>query len=129
MVLKRFRDVMARAEDIIEDTILAVLSIFVIVLAVVALSVFATQTPAGISERVAVIGAIASLGFLAKAEYFAALMLPWVLMIVGLLVAREMWMIRRRLEGIHFEAVMQRVGKMPVRMPARASRARKRRRR
>ena len=107
-MLKEINRVLTRFEEIVEDTLLILLSIFVVILAVVALAVLATQPPAGLAERTATIGAIASLGFLAKAEYFAALMLPWLLIIIGLMVAREMWLLRRRVEGIHFEVAMQR---------------------
>jgi hypothetical protein len=122
MVLGKLHDALTRLEIIVENTVLLLLSIFVIILAVAALAVLATQPPAGIAERTAVIGAIASLGFLAKAEYFAALMLPWVAMIIGLLIAREMWMLRRRMEGIHFEVVMHRLSAFP---PKKTSRRRR----
>lgn len=122
MVLGKLHEALTRLEDIVENTVLLLLSIFVIVLAVAALAVLATQPPAGIAERVAVIGAIASLGFLAKAEYFAALLLPWLVMIIGLLIAREMWLLRRRIEGIHFEVVLHRLRTAPPRAVRRARR-------
>ncbi|MBU5557848.1 MAG: hypothetical protein QW751_01540 [Candidatus Aenigmatarchaeota archaeon] len=123
MVIAKLHEALTRLEEIIENTVLLLLSIFVIVLAIVALAVFATQPPAGLAERIAVIGAIASLGFLAKAEYFATLLLPWLLMIIGLLVARELWLLRRRIEGIHFEVVLHRLRTAP---PRAARRVRKR---
>jgi len=122
MVLKNLRDAITRLEEIAEDTLLLLLSIFVVILAVAALAVLATQPPAGLEQRAAVIGAIASLGFLAKAEYFAALMLPWLAMVIGLLIAREMWLLRRRMEGIHFEVIMHRLQVAPPRATRKARR-------
>lgn len=119
MVLGKLHEALTRLEEIVENTVLLLLSIFVIILAVAALAVLATQPPAGVTERAAVIGAIASLGFLARAEYFAALMLPWLLIIIGLLVARELWLLRRRMEGIHFEVVLHRLRSFPPKMPRR----------
>lgn len=126
MVLGKLHEALTRLEEIVENTVLLLLSIFVIVLAVVALAVLATQPPVGIAERAAVIGAIAGLGFLAKAEYFAALLLPWLLIIIGLLVARELWLLRRRLEGIHFEVVLHRLRTAPLRAPVVRRRGRRR---
>ena len=125
MVIRRLRELTSKLEEIVEEVVLILLSIFVILLIVSALAVFSTQPPAGLSERVAVIGVIASMGFLAKAEYFAALLLPWFLMIIGLMIARELWLVRRRMEGIHFEFVMRRV----VKTPRRAAPVRNRRKR
>ncbi len=112
MALKELRDVLTRAEEIAEDVILMLLSIFIIVLAVAALAVLSTQ-PAALGERAAMIGAIATLGFLAKAEYFAALLMPWMVIIIGLLIGRELWLLRRRMEGIHFEVILHRIGTKP----------------
>ncbi len=111
MPLKKIRGFLGSAEEIVEDLILILLSIFVIILAVSALAVFATQPT---SDRTAVIAQIIpQLSFLAKAEYFAALMLPWVLMIIGLLVARELWMIRKSIHGMHVEVLMRRLQEKP----------------
>lgn len=115
MSIRTLRELLLRAEEIAEDVILILLSIFVIVLAVAALAVLSTQPPAGVAERAATIGVIASLGFLAKAEYFAALLLPWLLIIIGLLIGRELWLLRRRMEGIHFEVVLHRLRTAPAR--------------
>lgn len=107
MPLKKIRDFLGSAEEIVEDLILILLSIFVIILAISALAVLATQ-PA--TDRTAVIAQIIpQLSFLARAEYFAALMLPWVLMIIGLLIARELWMMRKTLHGMHVEVLMRRM--------------------
>jgi hypothetical protein len=107
--MKMLRDWLARAEAIIEDVVLILLSIFVIVLAVAALSVLAMEVPPGVEARAALIAEIAQLGFLAKAEYFAMLLLPWLLIIIGLLIARELWLLRKRIESIHFEVVLHRL--------------------
>ena len=109
MPVVRFQNWLYRAEEILEDVILAILSVFVIILAISAIAIMGTQTPAGLVERVGALEAIMQLGFLAKAEYIAALLTPWIAMIIGLLIARELWLSRRRLEGIHFEMVLNRV--------------------
>lgn len=107
MPIKKIRGFLGSAEEIVEDLILILLSVFVIILSVSALAVLATQPT---SDRTAMIAQIVpQLTFLGKAEYFAALMLPWVLMIIGLLVARELWMIRKTLHGMHLEVVMKRI--------------------
>lgn len=112
MPLKKIRDFLGSAEELIEDLILILLSIFVIILSVSALAVLATQPS---SDRTATIAQIIpQLSFLAKAEYFAALMLPWVLMIIGLLIARELWLIRKSLQGVHFEIIMRRIKEKPA---------------
>jgi uncharacterized membrane protein len=112
MTLKRVRGFLGSAEELVEDLILVLLSIFVIILAVSALMVFATQPT---SDRTAVIAQIIpQLSFLARAEYFAALMLPWVLMIIGLMVARELWMMRKTLHGLHVEVLMRRIQERPA---------------
>ncbi len=112
MPLKRIRGFLGSAEEIVEDLILILLSIFVIILAISALAVFATQPT---SDRTAAIAQIIpQLSFLARAEYFAALMLPWVLMIIGLLVARELWMIRKSIHGVHLEILMRRMREEPA---------------
>ncbi len=88
--------------------------------------VVGTQAPTGLPTQEAQITAIAGASFIAKAEFFIALMLPWMVVIIGLLVARELWLIRRRFESVHFEFVLQRLhreGKTPV-IPA--SRGRRR---
>ncbi len=111
MPLKKIRDFLGSAEEIVEDLILILLSVFVIILAISALAVLATQPS---SDRTATIAQIIpQLSFLARAEYFAALMLPWVLMIIGLLIARELWMMRKSLQGVHFEVVMRRIQEKP----------------
>lgn len=108
MPVRKVRNFLATAEEFVEDLILILLSIFVIILAVSALLTLATQAP-DLTEREQTIAGISQLGFLAKAEYFATLILPWVLMIIGLLLARELWLIRRSLQGIHFENIMKRI--------------------
>lgn len=111
MSLKRVRGFLGSAEELVEDLILILLSIFVIILAISALAVLATQ-PA--TDRTAVIAQIIpQLSFLARAEYFAALMLPWVLMIIGLLIARELWMMRKSIHGLHVEVLMRRMREEP----------------
>lgn len=106
MPIKKLQTFLATAEEIVEDLILILLSIFVIILAVSALLVLSTPAPQITTERIA---AITQLNFLGKAEYFAALMLPWMLIIIGLLVAREMWLLRRRIESVYYEFVMRRI--------------------
>ncbi len=109
LAVKKIRDFLGRAEEIVEDLILILLSVFVIILAVSALIVLASAPPS-LTERELVISSITQLGFLAKAEYFAALLLPWVAMIIGLLVARELWLVRRAIQGVHLETVLRRLG-------------------
>lgn len=112
MPLKKIRGFLGSAEELVEDLILILLSVFVIILAISALAVLATQPT---SDRTAAIAQIIpQLSFLARAEYFAALMLPWVLMIIGLLIAREIWMIRKSLQGVHFEIIMRRIREKPA---------------
>lgn len=120
MALRGFRIWFGRVEEIFEDTLLVLISLFAVILAVTALFVLGTQTAPGMADRVAILATITQLSFLAKAEYFATLMLPWVAMIIGLLIARELWMMRRRIEGIHFETVLYRLrSTAPIRMPVR----------
>ncbi len=112
MPLKKIRDFLGSAEELVEDLILILLSVFVIILAISALAVLATQ-PA--TDRTAAIAQIIpQLSFLARAEYFAALMLPWVMMIIGLLIARELWMMRKSIHGMHVEVVMRRMREEPA---------------
>jgi len=112
----------SQAEEFVEDVLMVLLSVFIIILAVSALAVFATQAPAeSIAMRAEAIQQVTSLTFLAKAEYFAALLLPWMVMLIGLMIAREIWMLRRRMDGIHFEMV---IGKSVSSKP-RSSRTRK----
>ncbi len=112
MPLKKVRGFLGSAEELVEDLILILLSVFVIILAVAALAVLATQPS---SDRTAAIAQIIpQLSFLGKAEYFAALMLPWVLMIIGLLVARELWLIRKSIHGLHVEVLMRRLQEKPA---------------
>jgi len=107
MSLKRVRGFLGSAEEIVEDLILILLSVFVIILAISALAVLASQPT---SDRTAAIAQIIpQLSFLARAEYFAALMLPWVMMIIGLLIARELWMMRKSIHGLHVEVLMRRM--------------------
>lgn len=109
MTVKKIRDFLGKAEEIVEDLVLILLSVFVIILAVAALMVLASEPPS-LTERALVISGITQLGFLAKAEYFAALLLPWVGMIIGLLIAREVWLVRRAIQGLHLETVLRRLG-------------------
>lgn len=109
MVFRRIRDGIFVTEKFLEDLILVLLSIFIIVLAISALAVLSSEAPSYVGERATTIAEITTLGFLAKAEYFATLMLPWMLILIGLLMAREVWVIRKRLEGIHFEVVLERM--------------------
>lgn len=108
MAIRKIKSLMSTIELVIEDVMLVLVSIFVVVLAAVALLVLATPSPELTIERAL---AIAQLGFLGKAEYFAALLLPWMLILIGILVARELWFIRRRLESLHIDFVMQRTKK------------------
>jgi|GEM_PF-4273001 len=120
MVLRKIRGFLGSAEELVEDLILILLSIFVIILAISALAVLASQPS---SDRTAAIAQIIpQLSFLARAEYFAALMLPWVMMIIGLLIARELWMMRKSIHGLHVEVLMRR---MREEKPATAGRRKK----
>jgi purine-cytosine permease-like protein len=113
MPVKRLREFLHTAEEIIEDLIVVLLSIFLIILSICALSVLATQIPADVSERAQVIAQLLpQLNFLAKAEYFASLVLPWVIMIIGLLVIRELWLMRRTLERMHLEKILERIERL-----------------
>lgn len=111
MPVGRMRDSLERAEKFLEDLIVVILSIFVIILAVSALTVLSGEAPASVEARIETIGMITQMGFLAKAEYFAALLLPWVAMIIALLLVRELWLIRRRIEGIHFDVFWSKAAK------------------
>jgi hypothetical protein len=122
MPVVKIQNWLARAEEIIEDVILAILSVFVIILAISAIAIMGTQTPVALAERVGALESIMQLGFLAKAEYIAALLTPWIAMIIGLLIARELWLSRRRLEGIHFEMVLNRVRGSRAARPVRSVR-------
>lgn len=118
MAFKKIQDWLATAEIFIEDLILVLLSIFLIILAISALVVLGGGAPVS-EERVTAISALMQASFLAKAEYFAMLILPWMLMIIGLLLARELWLLRRRIEGIHFEVMLSRLRTAPKVKPAR----------
>lgn len=120
MVLRKVRGFLGSAEELVEDLILILLSIFAIILAISALAVLATQPTTDRTAAIAQI--IPQLSFLGKAEYFAALMLPWVLMIIGLLVARELWMIRKSIHGLHVEVLMRRLREEPAKRGRRKKR-------
>lgn len=115
------RSFLRNAERIAEDLILILLSVFVIILAVSALMVLASEPPS-LTEKEMVIAGITKLGFLAKAEYFAALLLPWVAMIIGLLIARELWLVRRAIQGVHLETILRRIEKRKVKRRKRKGR-------
>ncbi len=108
--MQNIRERAERAEAFVRDLLLTLFSIVVVVLAVIALIVLATQTPVDVTQRAANIALVRELNFLAKAQFFATLILPWTILIIGLLLVREIWMIRRRLDGIHYEYFMQRWG-------------------
>lgn len=120
MVLRKVRGFLGSAEELVEDLILILLSIFVIILAISALAVLATQPTTDRTAAIAQI--IPQLSFLGRAEYFAALMLPWVLMIIGLLIARELWMIRKSIHGLHIEVLMRRMQQEKPAAPGRRKR-------
>jgi purine-cytosine permease-like protein len=108
MPVKRIKEFLERAEIFLEDFILVLLSIVVIILSISALLVLTTQIPAEVHERVETLkNLLPHLNFLAKAEYFASLILPWIVMIVGLLIFRELWMIRRALERIEIRKMIE----------------------
>ncbi|NOZ81874.1 MAG: hypothetical protein GXO63_01865 [Candidatus Micrarchaeota archaeon] len=93
--IRKARDFLGRAEKFVEDFILVLLSLFLLVLSISALAVLSAEVPSVDGEKVC----LENSGFLTKAEYFAGLVAPWVGMIIGLLVARELWLIRRTLRG------------------------------
>lgn len=108
MPVQKIRKFLTGAEEFIEDLILILLSIVIIVLSLAALSVLATSTPAEVSQRTQTLAnLLPQLSFLAKAEYFATLMLPWVLMLIGLLIFRELWFLRKAIERIEFRKLLE----------------------
>ncbi len=104
--MRRVVDFLGTAEKFIEDLILVLLSVFVIILSVSALLVLSTTPSANNNQLLSL---ISHLSFINRAQYFVALIVPWVLMIIGLLLARELWMIRRTLQSMHLENVLKRI--------------------
>ena len=112
MPVNKIRKFLSVAEEFIEDLILIFLSIVVIVLSLSALTVLATSIPAEVSERTQRIAELLPhLTFLAKAEYFASLILPWVLMLIGILIFRELWFLRRAVERLEFRKLLELSGR------------------
>ncbi len=95
MVVKKTRKFLGTAERFVEDVILIVLSLFVIFLSISALGVLSAAEGLGRTD----VCELAGSGIVGKAEFFAQLVGPWVAMIVGLLIVRELWLIRRTLGG------------------------------
>jgi len=96
------------AEEFVEDLILILLSIVIIVLSLSALTVLGTNIPVEVSERVEKIAELLPyLTFLAKAEYFASLVFPWVIMLIGILLFRELWLLRRAIERLEFKKLLE----------------------
>lgn len=108
MPVQRIRKFLSTAEEFLEDLILILLSIVIIVLSLSALTVLATNIPAEVSQRTQIISELLpQLTFLAKAEYFASLILPWVLMLIGILIFRELWFLRRAIERLEFRKLLE----------------------
>ena len=108
MKIARVKRFMLLAEEFLEDFIIILLSIVIIILSLSALSVLAVEMPTEVSERAqAIAELLPRLNFLAKAEYFAALLFPWVAMLIGLLVFRELWLLRRAIERIEFRKLLE----------------------
>lgn len=125
MPVQRIRKFLSTAEEFLEDLILILLSIVIIVLSLSALTVLATNIPAEVSQRTQIISELLpQLTFLAKAEYFASLILPWVLMLIGILIFRELWFLRRAIERLEFRKLLEIAGKEGAKISKRTGRRR-----
>lgn len=125
MPVQRIRKFLSTAEEFLEDLILILLSIVIIVLSLSALTVLATNIPAEVSQRTQIISELLpQLTFLTKAEYFASLILPWVLMLIGILIFRELWFLRRAIERLEFRKLLEIAGKEGAKISKRTGRRR-----
>ena len=115
------KNTLARLEKFVEDLVLIFVSVFTIILAITALTILSTGAPASVEARAETISLIAQASFLAKAEYFAALLMPWIVIIAVLVIARELWLMRRRMEMRYYASIVRR----PVRVK-RATKTKKR---
>ncbi len=108
MPVRKIRKFLEAAEEFIEDFILILLSITVIILSVSAITVLTTSIPSKVAQRTeTIMKLLPTLNFLAKMEYFAALVFPWVVMLIGLLLFRELWFLRRSIERIEFRKLLE----------------------
>ncbi len=108
MAVRKVRKFLTTAEEFLEDLILILLSLVIVILSVSALAVLASGAPAEVSQRAEQLSqTLPQLTFLAKAEYFATLVFPWVLMLIGLLIFRELWFLRRAIERIEFRKLLE----------------------
>ncbi len=108
MPVRKVRKFLETAEEFIEDFVLILLSITVIILSVSAITVLTTSIPTEVAQRTeTIMKLLPTVNFLAKAEYFASLMFPWVAMLIGLLIFRELWFLRKAIERIELRKLLE----------------------